>query len=190
MRERSSHIFQRHAHDHYVEPSWTSERLFDVEKFEGPILDPCCGWGTVLTAAHAKGYEVIGSDIEDRRPTDFKFAFRQSNILAPQIYWQQFRSIVSNPPFDQLFDVAHRCVELSRYKAALIFPTRRLNAARWLQDLPLRRIWLLTPRPSMPSGDYIKNGGKVGGGTVDFCWLIFEKGYVGSPELKWLHKDK
>jgi hypothetical protein len=30
---------------------------------------------------------------------------------------------------------------------AIIFPTARLNAARWLQDTPLRRIWLLTPRP-------------------------------------------
>jgi hypothetical protein len=189
MKQRHSHIFERHSRDHYVEPAWTSERLFSVENFEGPILDPCCGWGTILTTAHNAGYEVIGSDIVDRRPPEFSFEFHQQNIFDLSAR-RHAGSVVCNPPFDQIFDVTYRCIELARRKVALVCPVRRLNAARWLQDLPLRRIWLLTPRPSMPSGDYIKNGGKVHGGTIDFAWLIFEKGYTGTPELKWLHKDK
>ena len=80
-------------------------------------------------------------------------------------------------------------VSCSRRNTAAIFPVARLNAARWLQDLPLRKIWLMQPRPAMPPGDYIRAGGKVGGGRVDFCWLVFEHGHTGAPELAWLHRD-
>jgi hypothetical protein len=66
---------------------------------------------------------------------------------------------------------------------------RRLNAARWLEQTPLARVWLLTPRPSMPAGQYVLDGGKVGGGKQDFCWLVWEHGYQGKLEIGWLHRD-
>ena len=74
-------------------------------------------------------------------------------------------------------------------EVAMICLTRRLNAAHWLQALPLRRIWLLTPRPSMPPGSVILRGEKPGGGKMDFCWIVFEQGYEGRPEIGWLHRD-
>jgi len=43
-------------------------------------------------------------------------------------------------------------------------PVACLNAAHWLQGTPLRRISLLTPRPSMPPGHIIAAGSKPGGG--------------------------
>ena len=30
---------------------------------------------------------------------------------------------------------------------------------------------------------------KPGGGTQDFCWLVFERGHNGIPEIGWLHRD-
>ena len=73
-------------------------------------------------------------------------------------------------------------------KIAMIWLTRRLNAARWLQDTPLARIYLLTPRPSMPPGHVILAGEKPGGGKQDFCWLVFECGHAGPPDVRWLHR--
>jgi len=203
-RARNSHIFERDVHDHYVEANWLSERLFDVEDFEGPsqtILDPCCGWGRIPLAAERAGYKAIASDVVDRRltaglGTSVLFGqFRPLDILKcypEEVYewWRQARSIVSNPPFKPIEDVARRCVALAEYKVALICPVRRLNAAGgWLKELGLSKIWLLTPRPSMPTGEHILNGGKIGGGKQDFCWLIFSKGYTGPNEIDWLHRD-
>ena len=208
IKERRAHIFEREQHEHYVEPRWVTDRLFEVENF-GPkgslILDPCAGWCRIPAAVFAAGYMAIASDVVDRlKPgvgdgckmdeLGFIHKVRQLNILRnynEEIYdwWRSAKSIISNPPFDDIHDVAQRCVALAQYKVALICPVRRLNAARWLEDLPLRRVWLLTPRPSMPSGSHISEGGYVGGGTVDFAWLVFEKGYVGVPELRWLRKD-
>jgi hypothetical protein len=33
-RQRDTHIFVRDPEDFYLEPSWCSERLFDVEPFD------------------------------------------------------------------------------------------------------------------------------------------------------------
>src|SRR6516164_340204 len=54
-RPRNSHIFARDPYELYVEPSWTSKRLFAVEQFPGTSWDPCCGTGTIPKEASATG---------------------------------------------------------------------------------------------------------------------------------------
>lgn len=192
--ERRSHIFQRDVSDHYVEPEWTTRRLFAEEKFLGPVLDPCCGWGRVIDSARAAGYEAFGSDIVIRAPRKKAFEFRRLNILSlhqDEVYnwWRRAKTIVSNPPFDQIEDVAQRCLALAE-TVALICPVRRLPAAHlWLEPTPLATVLLMTPRPSMPPGSHIRSGGKVGGGTVDYAWLIWRREHKGPPLMRWLHRD-
>ena len=70
----------------------------------------------------------------------------------------------------------------------MIVPVRRLPAAHWLR-LPLRTVYLMTPRPSMPPGKYTAEGNKPGGGTIDFCWLVFEQRFRGEPRMRWLHRE-
>jgi hypothetical protein len=109
-------------------------------------------------------------------------------------------SVVCNPPFDYVEEFCRHALDLGALKVAMIMLTRSLNAAHWLTELPLRRVWFLTPRPSMPTGEFIKRVErgeldpdgkplKVGGGKQDFCWLVIQKGYSGEPGLCWLHRD-
>ena len=169
--------------EHYVEPQWCSERLFEEERFVGGVYDPACGFGRIVQSALKRNLNAYGNDIVDRgfnaatAPADF---FTHTGTHA---------NIVSNPPFDRFEEFALHALKLAG-KVALIMPTARLNAARWLEKTPLRRVWLLTPRPSMPPGHVIKAGGKVGGGKSDYCWVVFEHGYDGEPELRWLNRDK
>src|SRR5262249_35451628 len=57
---------------------------------------------------------------------------------------------------------------------------------RWLGSLPLARMYLLTPRPSVPP----PTAKKVGGGRVDFCWLVLDVQHRGPPTWGWLHRDR
>jgi len=185
MKKRHTHIFLKDPQGHYVEPAWVSARLFDVESFSPTIHDPACGFGTIVRTARAAGYESTGADIVDRR--SWRFAFSKTDFLErtrPII-----GNVVCNPPFDLVQQFAEHALELGADKVALICLVRRLNAARWLGTLPLQTVYLLTPRPSMPPGSYIRAGKKPGGGTQDFCWLLFESGYTGTPTLRWLHRD-
>lgn len=193
---KAAHVFERQATDWYQEPEWVSRRLFEVEDFEGPILDPCCGAGRVLASARACGLETYGSDIVDRRPMLCSFRIIDFLKVHPEdvMNWNWMRrspSIVGNPPFRQFREFTERALSLATHKVAFIWPLARLPAAgAWLGATPLARVYCLTPRPSMPSGEHIQAGGKVGGGTVDFAFLVWAKQHKGPPTIHWLHRDK
>jgi hypothetical protein len=96
---------------------------------------------------------------------------------------------VTNPPFNIAGQFVLHALGRAA-KVAIIFPVARLKAAHWMRGTPLRRVWLMTPRPSMPPGHVIAAGEKPGGGKVDYCWLVWERGYTGPHELDWLRRDR
>ena len=65
-KKKDAHLWARDPDDWYVEPGWTSARLFEREQFPEPILDPACGMGRIVESAHAKGYAIEGTDLVDR----------------------------------------------------------------------------------------------------------------------------
>lgn len=183
MKARNSHIFERHPCDRYVEPEWCTRALFAVERFAGLIWDPACGTGNVLKAARDADLSSYGSDIsQDAIGTTQDF-------LAASAPVRDY-SIVTNPPFALLREFAERALKLGALKVAMVCPVPRLNAAHWTELLPLARIWLLTPRPSMPPADALLRGEKAKGGREDYCWLIFEPGYEEPPTTRWLHRER
>jgi hypothetical protein len=179
---RRSHVWPRSDADFYVEPAWVPERLFAVEPFIGEVIDPCCGLGTIVKAARRAHHCSEGWDICDR-------GFSGTKVRDFLTSSEQICNFVSNPPFGIAREFVLHALALARHKVAIVFPTARLNAARWLEQTPLARIWLLTPRPSMPPGEAILRGEKPGGGKVDFCWLVFEVGYCGATMVRWLRRD-
>ena len=183
-RLRKAHIFEKAADGWYVEPEWCSARLFQVERFNGPIFDPACGGGNVLRSALAAGFEAVGTDVVDRpgRPEGTRFIQRDFLTGDPPV---SPGAVVTNPPFDQFREFVERAIDVAP-NVAILSLHRRLPAARWLQRLPLTAIYLLTPRPSMPPGEWIAAGNKPGGGTQDFCWLVFER---TAPWMLWLDRD-
>ena len=185
MKPKLAHIFDRETHEHYVEPEWCSKRLFEVEKFAGAVWDPCCGFGRIPDAARERGNLTWASDIVGRgyQHLDGVLDFLESTRCHG--------NIVCNPPFDKFKEFALHALEIAERKVAMIWLVPRLNAARWLQDTPLARVWLLTPRPSMPPGHVISAGGKASGGTQDFAWLVWDKGRpeIKLPTMHWLQRD-
>jgi hypothetical protein len=195
VRPRLAHIWPLDPHSHYVEPQWCSTRLFETESFGAPgatIFDPAAGWGRILQAASDAGYTPVGADIVDRRRgLDETVAFYVRDFLKPppirQVPWW---SIVCNPPFDHIKEFCEHAVECAIFKVAMLIPLKRLPAAHWLKQLPLETVYLMTPRPSMPTGAYLDGGGKAQGDTKDYAWLIFNnRDTVTLPRLRWLHRD-
>ena len=150
--------------------------------------------GAIPRAAQAAGYSPIGADLVDRRGdqgafTDYQL-FRVCNFLKDSPVRSAW-SVVSNPPFHLIQEFCERAFDIALYKVAMLTPLRRLPAARWLQELPLESVLILSPRPSMPPASWITAGNVPAGGSQDFCWLIFNKQATttGSPRLRWLCRD-
>lgn len=184
IKKVDAHAWEREINEHYVEPHWCSERLFWEESFQGEILDPCCGFGRIVESAKKAGLHASGSDIVDRGYRDLLHTADFLGRFPP------YENIVCNPPFNAVDKFAlHALANASVRKVAMIFPTARLNAAHWLKETPLARVWLMTPRPSMPPGHTIAAGQKPGEGKMDFCWLVWERGFIGETSIKWLRRD-
>lgn len=183
LRKKKSLLWERDTNDWYVEPEWCSVRLFEAEAFEGRIWDPACGSGRILKAAKALGLPCIGTDLIGRgcggRRDFMKAQTRSANI-------------VSNPPFGIAMQFVSRALELADRKVAMLLPANWVQGdkrGRWLAGSPLRRVWFISPRPSMPPGAAIAAGERPGNGTTDYAWFVWLKGYDGYPEIRWLHRD-
>jgi hypothetical protein len=187
IKKLDAHIWEREANEHYVEPEWCSRRLFQEEKMLGGVWDPACGFGNIVKSARAENINWYGTDLIKRS----EYCISVIDFLSDweALYTPPFHNIVTNPPFNIAAQFALRAIEYSCGKTAIVFPTARLNAAHWLKGTPLRRVWMMTPRPSMPPGHVITDGGKITGGKMDYCWLVWEAGYEGEAEIKWLRRD-
>jgi hypothetical protein len=184
LRKRDSHLWRRHPQDYYIEPKWCSERLFEMERFRGSILDPACGSGRIVRSAVAAGYTTFGSDIVSRHP-DFPVSDFMDEV-------RECDNIVSNPPFSIAEKFVARALHFAPGKVAMLLPANWIQGdkrSRWLEKTPLRRILFITPRPSMPPGPVIEAGGKPGSGTTDYAWFIWDRDHIGSPQIGWLRRE-
>ena len=186
VRARNSHIFDRVPNNWYREPSWPAERLFQQESFAGIIWDGCCGGGTIPEAAKAAGLATFASDLVDRGYGAQRDFLTEPAPIAPPF------TVVTNPPHQKQSErqFVERGLELGADKVVILFQTSKMHAAwPWLIPCRLARVYLLTPRPSIPPGEMIERGEKPGGGGYDYSWLIFDRAHKGPPTLGWLHRD-
>lgn len=202
--EKRSHLWERHADNWYVEPTWVSRRLFEVETFNGRVFDPCAGGGNILAGGREAGVLVEGSDLRDRGNPAVMSGRDFFDEDAAWVGFWKVDNIVSNPPYGNRPDPLPG--ERGRYeeeflrlalrrtvgKVALFLDANWPNGAKrgaWLETLPLYRVYLVGPRPACPPGDFLRDGGKAGNGTKDYAWFVFLHGYDGAPELHWLRRD-
>lgn len=190
IKKVDAHVFERQAEEHYVEMRWNDRVLFENEHFFGTIHDPCCGWGRVPEEAAKRGHDVSYSDVVDR---GFPGVVIEDFLRTPT----RRKNIVFNPPFNIGKECIRHACNVTARKVAAIWPVKRLNASHWMRELRLERVWFLTPRPSMPPGIVteelmISLGKDPSGGTVDFCWVVFNNSddRVDEPRYGWLHRDR
>ena len=143
-RPLAAHVWRKESNGFYVEPQWCSERLFAVEEFAGAIWDPACGIGRIAEAARYVGYATYATDLVDRGYAHFHGCADFLRCDRPHA-----NNIVTNPPFNRVAQFVKRALILTNGtgKVAVIMLVRRLNAAHWLANTPLARVYLLSPRP-------------------------------------------
>ena len=79
--------------DKYYTPSWVTDSLLSVERFDGGIWDPAAGDGQIGLAAKAAGLKAHGSDISPDAPFITPCDFLQIQVGG------EWANIVTNPPY-------------------------------------------------------------------------------------------
>lgn len=199
LREKKARLWKRDELDWYCEPVQATTALLRVEKFVGYVLDPACGTGNIPRAFIEAGYgtKVYGSDIVRRVARPFpEWWAGESDFLDGAIVHDQ--NIVTNPPFlggkgTEAF--IRKALACSKAKIAIFTDIRFLAGGKRAQGLwndhPPHRVWIVTPRVSCPPGEYLASGMKAGGGSADWCWLVWDQTAPPATESRigWLRRD-
>jgi hypothetical protein len=163
----------------YVEPRWCVELLLDQERFDGEVLDPCCGSGTIPSVCLSRGIPARGS--ADRGFGTVREVF---TLMGP------VDNIISNVPYGITERCARHMLTLARRKVALILPMTFWESERrdqFFRVHPPVRWYVCSTRPSMPpgvmSGERDPYGAIIqprsSGGTMPYGWFIWERGFKG-----------
>jgi hypothetical protein len=168
----------RPENDFYPTPPPMTMALLKVESFKGPIWECACGDGSMSKVLESFGHTVISTDIEPREygtPLDFFFG---ASLLA--------LNIVTNPLFYLLNSWIERCAMFQPDKFALLAKLAALETqerSHILERTKLTRNWIFRARQTIwREGEALTDNG----GMIAFCWLVWEKGYQGKPEIGWI----
>lgn len=181
------HSYGKVADEWFVEPRWCVEALADAEPFEGTVYDPAVGSGTIPQVFKDRGHATLASDTVDRGyPLDWQTDFLHLKVGQYFDIYTRADNIITNPPFSLAEEFAKRAITLAGSKVALLVSLTFLESQRrqpFFEQSHPRRVWVCSRRPSMPPGgsDLPARGGKR-----PYCWMVWEKGYKGPTELRWL----
>jgi len=190
-REKNAKIWGRDGLDWYQEPSIATEALLRVERFIGPTLDPCCGGGNIVRAFADAGLECVGTDVV-RRGGAVNF-IGDVDFLAVSAISQS--NVAMNPPFFKAKGAEafiRHALKLAKGKVVAFVDIKFIAGGKRANGLfaehAPHRIWIITPRVSCPPGEYIVAGNIPGGGTADWCWLVWDQTApkVQTSQLGWL----
>lgn len=193
LREKKANVWERDGLDWYQEPVEATTALMAQERFVGTIWDPACGAGNIIKACIDAGYSAVGTDIVKRANAwwfrgEHDFLTWQSQPLA--------QNVVMNPPFFRAKGAEafiRKALGIATGKVCAFVDVKFLagtgRANGLFAEHPPHRIWIITPRPSCPPGEYLAAGNKAGGGTADWCWLVWDQTAPGgATQLGWLRR--
>lgn len=193
---KDAHLWVRHPHDWYVEPTASTRELLIRETFPGWSHDPCCGRGNIVQTLADAGLTVTGSDIVKRTQAPW-FLGEADYYDGPMGLWGA-DNCVSNFPYYSAVGTERGirlALDLAPGKVAAFVDSRFLFSGKRARGLyhehPPSRVWMLGNRPSCPPGPWLEAGNEAGGGEKDFCWLVWDalgdRRRAGSTsEMGWL----
>jgi len=146
-------------------PIIITEALLRYEKFDGEILEPCCGDGAISEILK-KQYKVIPSD-------KFSYGYGKNKDLFD--ISEEYDNIVTNPPFTQQQAVKKHLLSITKKKLALLWFVKNLgNEIEAKTSKNLKTVYVFNKRINWVE---IKFGWL-------FAWYIWEKGYDGDIIIK------
>lgn len=164
--------------DFYPTPAWATEAILDREPLPGTIWEPACGDGSMARVIMARPDRVVhATDLYDR---GFGQAGRDF-LKEPDYTW--YGSIITNPPYSLAQEFVEKACRLATGKVLMLLKLNFLEGVarhEMFRRLPPVRIWVFSRRIKfpMPSG--------TGGGVLAYAWFVWERGYTGAPQLRWI----
>jgi hypothetical protein len=171
----------RERNDLYCTNPIAVQMLLDREKFDKNVWECCNGLGHISNVLKDNGYNVRKSDIINYNNED------DVEIIDMLTYDKPFDGdIITNPPYKLSTEITQKCLELSGGKVAMYNSLNFLSSQKrkpLFEQYPPKTVYIMSKRISCAkNGDFEHNVN----GAIDYCWVVWDKNYNGSTELKWI----
>jgi len=147
-------------------PSEITKVLLQNEKFEGTILEPCCGKGAISIVLIEHGYSVVSSD-----KNKYGYGYEKDLLDITDC----FDNVITNPPFTQQQIVKKHLLNITNKKLCLLWYLK--NAGNELETKTskyLKAIYVINQKIN-----WVET--KLG---WLFAWYVWEKNYTGDVLIK------
>lgn len=172
----------RVENDYYATPESSTKALLAVEEIPYPVWEPACGEGHIAKLL-APGM-VYATDLIDR---GYGFGGVDFLKVAPVLVHD---TIITNPPFNLFQEFAEKALTLAKKKVILFGKLQALEGAKratFMEQSPLRTVYVFKKRQNpLRNGKAVDENGKPWASTMAFAWFVWEIGYTGRPEIRWI----
>ena len=173
---------ERSKLDYYGTDPKSTKALLEVEKFDKFIWEPCAGHHLMANVLKEAGYEVTTSDIADYDGVQHD---AKLNFLNHNETW--YGDIITNPPYGLSTEFAVKALETVQpgHKVAMFLRTLFLEGTKRYEKLfkenPPKTVYVFTNRQVSDKNDDFSKGS-----AVSYSWFVWEKGYKGPTQIKWI----
>lgn len=182
--------YQREENDYYATDPIAAEYLLDFGIHFKNIWENAVGGWHLANVFYRNGLLKKASDIIIRKNVDGAFKTEIINFLNYNNPNSWDGDIVTNPPYKYAKDWALKSLDTvkdGRY-VALFLPIRYLEGKARRKELfdkfPPKYIYVSTSRIKAAMNG---NFDEMKGSAVTYTWMIWQKGYAGTTELKWFN---
>jgi hypothetical protein len=168
------------SNDYYATEPKAVELLLEQEKFSPNIWECACGEGHVANVLLANGYKVYSTDLIDRG-----YGIGSIDFLKTDQKWKG--DIITNPPYKFAKEFVLKALDVIEggQKVAMFLKLTFLEGKsrrELFKRYPPRTVYVCSGRLQCA-----KNGVFESTSMVAYAWFVWEKGFEGCPQIKWIN---
>ena len=174
----------RQENDYYATEPKAMELLLAEEKFSPVVWECACGEGHLSKVLESHGYKVLSTDLVYRgfgcaEPFDFlKDELRDFD-----------GDIITNPPYKYALEFVEKALSVVRSgrKVAMFLKLQFLEGKsrkQFFTQNPPKTVYVSSSRLLCAlNGNFEEDAPRA----VAYAWFLWEKGFRGSPSIKWIN---
>lgn len=172
--------------DLYTTPKEALDALCEVVQFDKgkTYFEPCKGIGSI--SDYMKEYHditMVTNELFGYSESDFTEDYINPRKGVAKIW--DYDVIITNPPYklaQEFVQEGFKYAKVQYHLLRLSFLEGKRRKAELFSQKHLKRVFLFSYRISCAKGINEEKQANA----VAYCWLEFDKDYIGNPELVWL----